>query len=280
MNPRYPIFVPTKGRYKTPLTINMFKNLNVPFRIVIEEQEFDKYSKIVNPDQILILPHRNKGLTVTRNWIWDYAQSKGYERFWTFDDNINGLFRLNDNLKTPVGDGTILKVIEDFTERYENADITGMHYFMFASRKSKLPPYYLNTRIYSNMLIKTDIPFRNECFYNDDTDLCLRVLKSGRCTILFNAFLIFKETTMTIKGGMTDYYEQTNKRREFAEELQRAHPDIVKIVWKFGRWHHQVDYRLFKQNKLIRKPGIEIPKGINNYGMILKNIETGKILKS
>ena len=258
----------------------MFKNLNVPFRIVIEEQEFDKYSKIVNPDQILILPHRNKGLTVTRNWIWDYAQSKGYERFWTFDDNINGLFRLNDNLKTPVGDGTILKVIEDFTERYENADITGMHYFMFASRKSKLPPYYLNTRIYSNMLIKTDIPFRNECFYNDDTDLCLRVLKSGRCTILFNAFLIFKETTMTIKGGMTDYYEQTNKRREFAEELQRAHPDIVKIVWKFGRWHHQVDYRLFKQNKLIRKPGIEIPKGINNYGMILKNIETGKILKS
>ncbi len=84
-----------------------------------------------------------------------------------------------------------------------------------------------------------------------------------------------------MSGGNTEeLYGKTDRRREFAESLKKQHPDIVKIVWKYNRWHHQVDYRLFKQNKLIRKPGIEIPKGINNYGMILKNIETGKILKS
>jgi hypothetical protein len=32
-----------------------------------------------------------------------------------------------------------------------------------------------------------------------------------------------------------------------------------------------VDYRPFKGNKLIRKPGIEISQGVNNYGMVLKN---------
>ena len=78
-------------------------------------------------------------------------------------------------------------------------------------------------------------------------------MKDGNCTILFVAFLADKIATMTVKGGMTDYYEKTNKRRQFAEELVKAHPDVVKVVWKFNRWHHQVDYRRFRGNKLIKK---------------------------
>jgi len=52
--------------------------------------------------------------------------------------------------------------------------------------------------------------------------------------------------------------------------LYNMHTDVVKIVWKFGRVHHQIDYRKFKkENKLIKKEGLIIPKGINNYGMRL-----------
>ena len=149
-----------------------------------------------------------------------------------------------------------------------------MNYFMFASRKTgNQPPFYPNTRIYSNMLIQTNIPYRNETFYNDDTDLCIRILKDGFCTILFNAFLIGKEQTMTTKGGMTDYYNKTDKRMEFAQELQRAHPDIVKITTKWGRNHHHVDYRPFKKNKLIKKEGLVIPNKVNNYGMKLIKLD-------
>jgi hypothetical protein len=36
-----------------------------------------------------------------------------------------------------------------------------------------------------------------------------------------------------------------------------------------GRWQHQVDYRPFKKNRLILKEGVEIPEGVNNYGMVL-----------
>ena len=75
---------------------------------------------------------------------------------------------------------------------------------------------------------------------------------------------------MTMKGGNTnELYEQTNNRKEFAESLQKQHPDIVKVVWKFNRWHHQVDYRRFKNNKLIFKKDYIKKKGINNYGMKL-----------
>ena len=74
---------------------------------------------------------------------------------------------------------------------------------------------------------------------------------------------------MTIGGGMTDYYKKTNNRLEFVKELQSKHPDVVKITRKWGRWQHSVDYRPFKGNRLIKKPGIVIPEGVNNYGMVL-----------
>jgi len=55
-------------------------------------------------------------------------------------------------------------------------------------------------------------------------------------------------------------YDGGSKRKEFAESLQRQHPDVVKVVTKFGRFHHQVDYSPYKQNALIRKRRISAPR--------------------
>ena len=57
-----------------------------------------------------------------------------------------------------------------------------------------------------------------------------------------------------------------------SQMLVDMHPDVAKIVWKYGRWHHYVDYAPFKKNKLRLKAGTELPKGVNNYGMkLVKN---------
>jgi hypothetical protein len=283
--PRHPIYVPTKGRWESRLTIRALEAIGVPFRAVVEEHEVERYAAVMDPAKILVQPSHNKGLVVTRNWIWDHALASGTPRFWTMDDNIEGFYRLNRNLKVPVGDGTMLRVMEDFVERYANVPIAGMNYFMFASRKTKMPPYTPNTRVYSNMLIETDArdprgrPYRNEGFYNDDTDLCIRVLKDGLCTFLFNAFLIFKATTMTVKGGMTPHYQagqdgrsgkEADGRYRMAKELLDKHPDVTQITQKWGRWQHHVDYRPFKRNKPILRPGIVVPEGVNDFGMTLK----------
>lgn len=274
MNPRYPVFIPTKGRWTTPYTIDIFTKLRIPYKAVVEPQQYDAYAAAIGEDNLLVLPHQDKGLVVTRNWIWDYAQNLGVERFWTFDDNIREFYRLAHNIKYRVTSGTFLNVIEDFIGRYENVPIAGMRYEMFVPRKMKHDPFILNTRVYSNMLIETNVkdkhgvPFRNEGFYNDDTDLCLRILKEGYCIIQFNAFLAEKITTMAVKGGMTPHY-QGDGRWKMAEELRQKHPDVVTITQKWGRWQHQVDYSRFRKNTLIKKKGIHIPEGINNYGMIL-----------
>lgn len=270
MNPKYPIFIPTKGRYETPLTIKAFEAIGVPFHPVVQPQEYDKYAAVIRDvSSIIVLPPEIDGLVPTRNWIWDYAQSLSTPYFWTFDDNIRVFYRLHKNAKIRLSSGTFLCAIEDFAERYENLAITGMQYQWFAKQKQKIPPLIVNTRVYSNMLIKTDIPYRNRGIYNDDTDLCLQVLKDGWCTVEFNAFLADKMTTMLVKGGNTPIY-QGDGRLKMAQELRMRHPDVVKVIRRFGRWQHYVDYRPFRNNKFILKEGVVIPDEPNNYGMVLR----------
>lgn len=278
MNPRFPVFIPTKGRWESRLTIKALEKIGVPYTAFIEAQEYEQYAAVVNPANLHVMPHCDRGLVVTRNYIWDHAESLGVERFWTFDDNIANFQRLNRGAKVYMGDGTFLYAIEDFAMRYTNLPIVGMAYRGFAKQNQKLPPIILNTRVYSNMLIETNAcdpatgkPFRNEGFYNDDTDLCLRVLKAGLCVAQINAFLIGKSPTMKVQGGMTPHY-QGDGRYKMADELRRKHPDVVTITRKWGRWQHQVDYRPFRNNRLIRKPGVEIPEGPNEYGMKLVKV--------
>lgn len=31
--------------------------------------------------------------------------------------------------------------------------------------------------------------------------------------------------------------------------LEDTHPDVSKVVWRYGRYHHHVDYKPFRDNK-------------------------------
>jgi hypothetical protein len=260
--PRYPVFIPSKSRSNTRFTVKAFEAIGTPYKIFVEPQEYAEYASVIDPANIVTLPFSNRGLVATRNYIWGFALSLETPRFWTFDDNIKGFMWLTNNEKIRVTDGAMFALIEDFADRYENVVIAGCNYQFFAKNKQAIPPYILNTRIYSNMLIQTNArnrkgeSYRNEGFYNDDTDLCLRVLKDGFCTVQFNSFLIDKATTMSVQGGMTEHY-LGDGRYKMAKELADKHPDVVTITEKFGRWQHQVNYEPFKNNKLILKASRE-----------------------
>lgn len=275
MNPTYPIYIPSKGRWETRWTVKTLEKLHVPYKIVVEPQEYANYAAVIDSQNILTLPFGDlgQGSIPARNWIWEHARALGVARHWIIDDNISAFFRLNRNLQVYVTSGTIFKAAEDFVDRYENVALAGFQYDFFAKSKTVLPAFALNTRIYSCILIDNALPQRWRGRYNEDTDLSLRVLKAGYCTVLFYAFIQEKATTMTLKGGNTDELYQGDGRREMAESLQAQHPDLVTVTWKFNRWQHQVDYSVFKHNRLKRKTGLIVPKGINNYGMVLKTIK-------
>lgn len=273
MNPEYPVYIISKGRWKSRLTSRALEKIKVPYRIVVEPEEYENYAKVINPNNILTLPFSNlgQGSIPARNWVWDHSIKEGYKKHWILDDNIRDFRRYNNDIKYLVTSGTIFKIAEDFVDRYENVALAGFQYSSFMAYNRQKRPFTINTRIYSCILIKNDIPYRWRGKYNEDTDLSIRVLKDGWCTILFNAFLQDKQSTMKMKGGNTDtIYNTGDERLEFAKSLERQHPDCVKVIRRYSRWHHSVNFNYFKKNKLIKKDGLIIRDCINEYKMVLK----------
>ena len=288
VNPQFPIYIVSKGRHESRLTAKYLDSINVPYKVVVEQQEFDLYAQHIPADHLLVLnikykneydtcdamgDSKGKGPGPARNFAWDHAIHSGYEWHWVMDDNIRTFRRFNKNEKVKISNGGIFRAMEDFCLRYTNIWMAGPNCYMFVPSRHKRPPFTLNNRIYSCNLIKNDIPFRWRGRYNEDTDLSLRILKAGYCTVQFNAFLQEKMPTQTIKGGNTDMFYAREGTYNKSKMQVALHPDVSRMVQRFGRIHHHVDYSGFRQT-LKRDPARWTEQEMRNeYGMALKQAQ-------
>lgn len=279
---RYPICIPSKGRADVQKTGKALDRMGVSYRFFVESDEYDEYCKHLGPDKVVSMPFNNlgQGSIPARNFIWEWAKDHGHKRHWTVDDNIMSFARCNNNRRLCVRGGGFFQAMEDYVDRYKNIAMAGPHHKGFVpDRNDRVGPYLLNSRIYSCILLETSLPDRWRGRYNEDTDLSLRLLKQGLCTLLFRALLMDKGTTVGVKnatpmkGGNTDnVYNSDDHRLAFAQSLADQHPDCVQVSWKFNRWHHEVDYSKFKKNKPILRTNITPTVGINEYEMKLKKV--------
>jgi len=295
-NPKYPFYIVSKGRHESMHTSKSLTRMKVPHYIAIEPQDEKNYKEALNKFNLkdyvtlLILPFSNHGDGPgrARNWCWDHSSKIiGAEKHWVADDNISDFYRLHKNKRIRVESGVLFRACEDFIDRYENVPVSGLQYRFFCAPNQKYPAFVTNTRIYSCLLIDNDCKHRWRGRYNEDTDLSLRVLKDGDCTIQFNFFLQGKDPTQALKGGNTDefYHKEfvkDNKDLKLgkyhadgtinkSKMLVDMHPDVAKMVWRYNRWHHHVDYSSFKKNKLRLKKDINLDElpDVNNYGLKL-----------
>lgn len=283
MNPRWPIYIVSKGRADSRLTSRALERMRVPYSIVVEAQERDAYAAVIDPQRVLVLDPayqqrydtcddlgatKSKGPGPARNFAWDHAVSIGAAWHWVMDDNLFHFGRYTHNRKALALDGAIFAAMEDFCDRYTNVMMAGPAYEHLTPALAKNPPFVANTRIYSCNLIRNDAPYRWRGRYNEDTDLSLRMLKDGWCTVQFNAFLQHKCGTQVLKGGNTKEFYAHEGTTPKSEMQVRLHPDVSRVLWRFGRVHHYVDYSGFKPNKLQRKPDAVIAPGVDEYGMV------------
>jgi len=327
-NPKNPVYIVSKGRADTSYTSRSLARMKVPHYIIIEPQDKASYEESLithgTKDYVtlIVAPFSNHGDGPgrARNYAWDHAISIGAQKHWVCDDNIQDFYRLHKNERIRVESGVIFKAAEDFVDRFENVPISGFQYRFFIAPNQSYPPYVKNTRIYSCLLISNDCKHRWRGRYNEDTDICLRVLKDGDCTIQFNAFLQGKAATQTVKGGNTEefYHKEgdldKSKWRDGqlnatgtvnkSQMLVDMHPDVARVVWRYGRWHHYVDYTVFQKrecdmnpdqikirrdlnltdtdNRLRLKPNVDLksmPK-VNEYGMSLKRLPKKNVTKT
>lgn len=229
---------------------------------------------------------KSTGPGPARNFAWEHSIANGHAWHWVMDDNIKNFRRLQNGKRIKLATPIFFRIMEDFCLRFKNLGMAGPNYTMFAFtyNPSRMPPYYINTRIYSCNLIRNDIPFRWRGRYNEDTILSLDMLKRGWCTVQFNAFLQEKMNTQALPGGNTaEFYEAEGKKIEghrytdtgtlAKSKMQvKVHPDVSRLVQKFGRWHHHVNYERFRSNKLVLREGVELPQDAEEFGLTLAEL--------
>ena len=246
--PRYPIFIPSKGRADKVLTAKCFVNDGVPFHLVVEPQEAEAYQREWGAEHVLTLPDDNKGLVFSRNWIKQYSIARGDVRHWQFDDDIKRFGRLTQGCRLYCESNIALAFCEDFVERFENVALASLndHKFLIAShgvQKDKAPPFYLNSRCYTCFLVLNSTPYRFRGPYNEDTDMTLQCLAGGWCTMLFNAFNMVSPATLARPGGQM-VSQQANYngdgRLKMARDLERKWPGIVSVQRRFRRPQHTI----------------------------------------
>ena len=282
---KYPVCIPSKGRADCQKTGKALDRLGVSYKFFVEETEYEDYCHHVGESRVVKMPFHDlgQGSIPARNFIWEWAKEREFARHWTVDDNIQSFARCTANRRLCVYGGGFFRAMEDFVDRYENVVMAGPHHKGFViDRDPNLTPFLLNSRVYSCILLNTKLSHRWRGRYNEDTDLSLRLLKDGYCTMLFRSLCMDKCPTVGVrnakpmKGGNTDnVYAYDDRRRKFAESLYQQHPDVVQITWKFNRWHHEVDYSPFKRNKPVLRAGV-IPTPVNDdYGMRLVRLSNG-----
>jgi len=274
--PRYPIYIPSKGRYESCHTARFLAADKVPHILVVNEHEYDEYDSRYGKSEhcsVLVLPvndHKTSGLIFARNWIKRHSIDAGYERHWQLDDNIWQLRRWYKGDRIECDSNYALACTEDFVDRYENVAIAGLNYYMFGI--DRRPPFCINVHVYSCTLVLNSIPHKWRLRYNDDTDICLQVLSDGWCTILMNVFLANKCATMQCAGGNTNDLYQDDGRLKMARSLERMWPGVAKTTRRFGRPQHVINWKKFN-NKLIRRNDLDWSKfEPNEYGMKLKQV--------
>lgn len=271
---RFPLYIPSKGRYGTMHTSHALTTMGLHHTIVVEPQEVDLYRDAAKGTHATIveldMSYKEKydycdefgtdistGSGPARNFIWDLSIDQGHSWHWIMDDNIK-YFGLNQQGQRGRTDNPVFwTAMEDFMHRYTNVIMGGPNYafFVFATKK----PFHANTRIYSCNFIRNDMPFRWRGRYNEDTILSLDMLKKGYATCLFNGFIQYKMGTQSVKGGNTDtvYKHGTYDKSKM---LADVHPDVAKLSFQYGRQHHHVNYNRFKKNLYVKKLDYEKPK--------------------
>jgi TET-Associated Glycosyltransferase len=276
MNPRWPIFIPSRGRASTAYAPRELDRIGVPFRLIVEDFEADEYAAIWGASRVLVLPQRyideyesgdpegdEAGLPMgpgcPRNYAWDIAEAEGAAWHWCIDDNVRYWARMDGNHFFTAGDGWIFAAMEDFAARYSNVGGAAPEYNMHQPARNRWPrPFRINRRMMSTHLVRTCVPLRWRFRYNDDIDFSIRLLDAGWCIINYVAFTQGKLGTQHVPGGSTDtIYAGGTYRKTML--LVAAHPTIVKPVTRWGRPHHVVDWSRWEGMHPIRDPAVPIP---------------------
>jgi hypothetical protein len=147
IQPHFPIFITSKGRYeeKYARTMRLFAEWDIDYYLCVEEHEFQFYKKYRPADRMLIYP--STGIGRARQFTLDMAREFDAGAFWAVDDDISAVRLSNESVSKMKIDPKIM--IQAFEKRMEEDDQLGV-----------IAPQYTNVlwRVQGDELVNAQCP--------------------------------------------------------------------------------------------------------------------------
>jgi len=269
------IYIISKGRPKCR-TAYTLQRMNYPGEWFIvcgnNDDTIPEYKKNWGEDKILVFDWHEEvktsdlldnfgvekmgsGAVPVRNATRKIAEKRGEARHWQFDDDYVGFYRVNKDMKKNH------RIIDGKEFEYELNKIATFAYkgklantgFCLGHEAFPSGAKQISKRVFNahNMPTDENLFMKWRGRMNDDLINALDVYKQGKREFAFKFMSLTLAPTQSEKGGNTDIYELSGTVRKTAYAVL-IEPKYTKLVIKFGRYHHKVDWNGITP-KLIRE---------------------------
>jgi hypothetical protein len=233
---RYPIYIPSKGRWENTRTVDLLeKNKITNYFVVVEKPEAEKYN--VRPDgtngihakKLLVIPPAKGSSAPARNFCLEHAKKNGHKKIWMLDDDITNIYMHYKGKKCiAVSVLDCFERLENFSERATKVKAVGMR-TSASFLKDVKKDLQFNCSLTSIYLLSVDT-FRFRGTMLVDMDYQLQILRAGYKTLRMENYAFTFITPTKITGGYYDIYTDDKKRLAAIKEFCKLNKDVDPTV--------------------------------------------------
>lgn len=209
---------------------------------------FDWYDEVKRTDTMdnFGFDSMPSGACPVRNATAEISRRRGERRHWQFDDDYTGFYGLDAKKHK-----NVRLDADEFMRRLEAiagfADRCGL-------RNAGFPPSTIEVapdgalQIAHRVFNAHNLPSGGRDFVkwvarmNDDLINAINVWRTGGMEMSFKFMAMTMPPTQSESGGLTDIYRDEGTVRKTAYAVMAA-PGQVKLVDRFGRYHHSADWK-------------------------------------
>lgn len=234
----FPIYIPSKGRPDVQPTVALLRASGIPFRIVVEPQDFKAYRKACGVGvEIEQLRDNNKGLAHSRQCIKVMSILSGDRWHWQIDDDVKCFLRRTPGQPSEkISAAVALGEIEAHVKQFVNIGQAGMNQNSWPPGRNAIK---VNNLPVQCVLNRNSVAAEYRRKIINDMDYTLQVLDEGYVTLMFDHIRAGTPPIGTNAGGLHNVYTDSAEMLKSMREVCKSFP-ILSITdtgtgWRLNR---------------------------------------------